>query len=141
MPQNEINYEKFKIKDYKHWSLFLYKNQYYLGRVVVWAKREDAIDFISMTPEEREEFFSIGAEVVRVLSALFEPDLMNYASLGNVTKHLHIHVIPRYTSPREFGGITFIDANWGRNYAPYDTEFKVTEETLMRIKDAIKNKL
>jgi diadenosine tetraphosphate (Ap4A) HIT family hydrolase len=36
------------------------------------------------------------------LIALMQPDKMNLASLGNVTPHLHWHVIPRFADDRHF---------------------------------------
>jgi len=40
---------------------------------------------------------------------LFKPDLMCYIVQGNVTKHLHVHFIPRYKEPRIFDNIKFVD--------------------------------
>jgi len=37
-----------------------------------------------------------------VLRELLHPDKINLASLGNVTPHLHWHVIPRYRVDRHF---------------------------------------
>jgi len=132
-----IDFRKLEIGEYRHWKLFLNEYQCYLGRVCLVAKREDANDFIEMTEEEREEFFQIAKCVNKALKDLFNPDLMNYAALGNNFKHLHVHLIPRYEKPREFAGIGFIDKRWGKNYAPYDRDFKITLEGLLEIKDAI----
>lgn len=136
-----MDYEKYKIKDYKHWTVYLHTDQYYLGRVYVWAKRGDALDFIEMASEEREEFFEIGQAVNKVLKELLQPDLMNYAALANVARHLHVHLIPRYASPRSFDDVQFVDERWGQNYAPYNRDFRVQERVLLRIRDAIKEKL
>ena len=71
-----------------------------------------------------------------------QPDMpLNYASLGNIARHLHVHVIPRYKSSRFFDGITFTDQRWGQNYAPYDYSFKVPETTLFKICDALEGVL
>ena len=40
----------------------------------------------------------------RAIAATCRPDLMNYASLGNVVPHLHWHLVPRYMSDRRWGG-------------------------------------
>jgi len=56
--------------------------------------------------------------------------------LCNTAKHLHWHLIPRYSSPREFQGVKFEDKNFGRNYAPYDKR-KLDGSILMDIKDSI----
>ena len=131
-------FEKFKIKEYNHWELFLHKNQYYLGRVYIWAKREDALDLMEMAFEEREELFEIRKNVNNALEKLFRPNLMNYAALGNDANHLHIHAIPRYKSPRILKGVEFKDERWGKNYAPYNYDFKVPEDILIMIKESIK---
>jgi diadenosine tetraphosphate (Ap4A) HIT family hydrolase len=132
-----MNFESYKIKDYSRWELYLHQNQYYLGRTYIWAKREDAADLMNTTPEEQKELFAIGKELNGALTKLFRPDLMNYASLGNIDSHLHLHVIPRYASPRIFEGTTFTDEQWGKNYAPYNYDFRVPEDILQKIKDSI----
>ena len=134
-------FQKFMIRDYKHWGVYVYKNQFFLGRVYLWARREDAVDLMQMAFEEREELFNIGRTINRALTELFNPDLINYAALGNISTHLHLHVIPRYASPRQFDGIDFVDKRWGKNYAPYDYNFEVPESTLLKLRDAIKERL
>lgn len=133
--------ENLKIKEYNHWVLYMRPNQYFLGRVYLWAKRENALDFLEMSHEEKEEFFDIGQKVKQVLKEVFNPDLMNYASLGNIDSHLHVHFIPRYKDARVFAGVEFVDERWGMNHAPYDYDFKLPEEVLFKIRDAIRAKL
>lgn len=135
--EEHIDFEQLKIREYKHWSLYLNEFQCYLGRVCLVAKRSDAIDFIEMTHNEREEFFAIAKEVNKALKKLFQPDLMNYAALGNNFNHLHVHLIPRYEKERTFNGISFVDKRWGSNYAPYDREFKLSLKELLVIKQAL----
>lgn len=136
-----MKYEELLIKDYKHWVVYLHKNQYYLGRVYIWAKRENAIDFMDMTSKEQNEFFKIGRTVKKALKKLFNPDLFNWVSQGNVVPHLHIHLIPRYVSPRKFEGREFKDERWGKNYAPYNYDFEISREALAKIRDAIKKEV
>ena len=135
------DFQRYKIKDYTYWTVFLHRNQCYLGRVYIWAKREDAIDFMEMTPEEREELFYVGQAVNKALGDLFQPDLMNYAALGNIETHLHLHVIPRYINHRIFDKVRFVDSRWGKNYAPYNYDFKIPEVTLLKLRNAIREKL
>lgn len=136
-----MEFDRLKIKEYKHWSVFLNENQCYLGRVALVAKRKDAVDFIEMTHAERDEFFVVGSEVNRALKKSFQPDHMNYASLGNSYRHLHVHFIPRYATKRVFHGIEFVDTRWGKNYEPYDRNFKVSDEVLLIIVGAFKQAL
>lgn len=132
-----IDYEKLKVKEYKYWSIFLHKDQTNIGRTYLWCNRKDIVDFLDMNNEEKEEFFKATKELKDVLTKLFKPDLFNYASLGNDTHHLHVHIIPRYASPREFQGITFEDKRWGHSYRT-NQEFKITNGVLFMIKDEIK---
>lgn len=136
-----MDYERFRVKDYKHWSVFVHENQYYLGRTYAWAKREGVVDLMDATEEEQKEFFIIGRAIKNALVQLFRPDLMNYAALTNEARHLHVHIVPRYASPRTFDGMEFIDERWGQNYAPYNYDFKTPEATLLKLRDLIKSKL
>ena len=135
-------YEKFLIKEYYHWGVFLHDKVHYhlLGSVYVWAKREGDLDLLDMTAEEEQEFFEIARDLKKSLKELFQPDRFNYTMLANVSHHLHIHIIPRYKSERTFDGISFVDKKWGQ---PFDNipDTTVPETTLLKIRDAIKAKL
>ncbi|MBC7780757.1 MAG: HIT domain-containing protein, partial [Proteobacteria bacterium] len=47
-----------------------------------------------LVPAERAHLFDVVLDVERVLRELVRPDKINLASLGNMTPHLHWHVIP-----------------------------------------------
>ena len=98
------DFSKYKIKDYKHWSIFLHQNQGYLGRCVVWCNREDALDLADATPEEQRELFIVLSELGNAIKKAFQPNWLNYAFLGNETRHSHGHFIPRYAKPKVFEG-------------------------------------
>jgi diadenosine tetraphosphate (Ap4A) HIT family hydrolase len=66
---------------------------------------------------------------------------MNYAALSNTSPVIHVHIIPRYKDSREFAGVTFKDARWGSNYAPYDKSYVTDESVLFQIRDAIRDEL
>lgn len=129
------------IAEYTYWKLMLHPNQSYLGWSVIWCKRADAIDLMHATPAEKDELFEIGEQLQTGLDTLFQPDLYNYAALGNVTPHLHVHFIPRYRTPREFSGQTFNDERWGQNHAPYDKSFSIPRPVFDEIKGAITREL
>ena len=136
-----MDYEKLKIKSYKHWDVYLHENQCYIGRVFILLKDEGVEDFLAIEGEVREEFFLIGKEVKGALKTLFKPDKMNYAALSNVSEKIHVHVVPRYKQPREFDGLVFKDERWSQNYAPYDRSFVLDESVLFKIRDALKDEL
>ena len=103
------DYSKFLVKEYTHWLVNVHENQSYLGRCVVWCKRADALDLADTTEAEQKELITILGELREATKRAFQTDWFNYAFLGNETRHLHGHFVPRYSSPKTFEGITFDD--------------------------------
>jgi diadenosine tetraphosphate (Ap4A) HIT family hydrolase len=135
-----VDYDLLKIKSYEHWALFLHENQCYLGRVFLLLKdasAEGIEDFMGITGAIREEFFLAGEAIKSAQRTLFEPDKMNYAALSNTSPKIHVHMVPRYKTPRVFEGVTFEDARWGSNYAPYERTFNLDTDVLYCIRDAL----
>ena len=91
------------ITQLEYGSLFLHWNQCYTGRCLYISNAH-----IENYPNiDYELFVNLNREMLlicKVIERTFQPDLMNYASLGNVIRHFHYHIIPRYES----------DPNWGR---------------------------
>ncbi|MDP2641460.1 MAG: HIT family protein [Candidatus Yanofskybacteria bacterium] len=94
-------WSNWDIKEYRYWRVGLHPDQRYLGRSLIMLNRH-AEDLLEMTQEERGELFQILRMLTDALTKLFSPNKFNYASLGNEMPHLHLHVIPRYASPRQF---------------------------------------
>jgi diadenosine tetraphosphate (Ap4A) HIT family hydrolase len=59
-------------------------------------------EMTDLAPVEREETMRVVFAVERVLRDLFRPDKINLASFGNLTPHVHWHVIPRWRDDRHF---------------------------------------
>lgn len=135
-----IDYSKFLIKEYKHWAVYIHENQGYLGRCVVWCKRENALDLTEATSDEQQELFVVLNDLKKALEKTFKPDWLNYSFLGNETRHLHGHFIPRYAKSQEFMDISFEDKLWGHNYKT-DHGFKTPSEVLIAIQERIKTNI
>lgn len=132
------DYSRFLIKDYPLWSVSVHQNQGYLGRCVVWCKREDALDLADATEDEQRELIKVLGELREATKRAFQADWFNYAFLGNETRHLHGHFVPRYSSKREFEGTVFTDERWGHNYKT-DHAFVTSEAVLEAIRIKLKN--
>ncbi|HCR52626.1 TPA: hypothetical protein DIV48_03230 [Candidatus Kaiserbacteria bacterium] len=134
------DYSKFLVKEYKHWLVNVHENQGYLGRCIVWCKREDALDLADATKDEQKELITIIGELREATKRVFQADWFNYAFLGNETRHLHGHFIPRYSSQRTFEGVTFTDERWGHNYRTnheFATPPGVWEAVRLRLKEEL----
>jgi len=134
------DFSKFLIKEYKYWAIYIHENQGYLGRCVVWCKRDDALDLTDATAEEREELFLVLRALNEAATKVFAPDWFNYSFLGNETRHLHGHFIPRYAKPKTFMNVVFEDKLYGHNYKT-DHSLKTPPEVLKAVQEKIKEVL
>lgn len=107
------------VKKYEHWTVYLHQDQGYLGRCVIDCNRADAREFLDATPEEHTELFAIIKDLQEAIRTSFGASWFNYAFLGNVDRHLHCHLIPRYDHRVTFADTTFTDLNFNAN--PYKT--------------------
>jgi diadenosine tetraphosphate (Ap4A) HIT family hydrolase len=64
--------------------------------------RQHVREMTDLEPAERIRFMNAVFATESVLREFLGPHKINIASLGNVTPHLHWHVIPRYRDDRHF---------------------------------------
>ena len=73
----------------------------YPGFVRVILQRH-AREMTDLEASERERLMAVVWAVEAAVREAMEPDKMNVASLGNMTPHVHWHVIPRFSDDRHF---------------------------------------
>ena len=129
----EKDYSKNIVKEYTHWTVYVHENQGYLGRCVIWCKRDGAFDLTDAIDDERNELHIILKDLRAASIKCFNPDWFNYVFLGNETRHLHCHLVPRYATPRIFMETKFGDALYGHNFQ-IDHRFITPENILQAIK-------
>mgnify|MGYP000853278838 FL=1 len=59
-------------------------------------------EMTDLSEQERIRLMHVLFGVEKAIRALYQPDKINLASLGNMTPHLHWHVIPRWHDDRHF---------------------------------------
>jgi diadenosine tetraphosphate (Ap4A) HIT family hydrolase len=74
---------------------------------VIWSVH--IAEMTDLSPAERSHLMRVVFAVEAVLRELLRPVKINLASLGNVTPHLHWHVIPRSRADPQFP-----NPIWGR---------------------------
>jgi diadenosine tetraphosphate (Ap4A) HIT family hydrolase len=67
---------------------------------VIW--KQHVKEMTDLSAAEREHFMATVFAVEAAVRKVMHPDKINLASLGNMTPHLHWHVIPRYTHDKHF---------------------------------------
>jgi diadenosine tetraphosphate (Ap4A) HIT family hydrolase len=76
-------------------QLYLAKNQFVKGYCVLICRRH-VIEPYELSRQERAAYFDDVALAAEVLQKVFTAHKMNYNILGNVSPHLHTHILPRY---------------------------------------------
>jgi diadenosine tetraphosphate (Ap4A) HIT family hydrolase len=67
---------------------------------VIW--KQHVKEMTDLSAAEREHFMATVFAVEAAVRKVMHPDKINLASLGNMTPHLHWHVIPRYAHDKHF---------------------------------------
>lgn len=67
---------------------------------VIW--REHVREMTDLPADRRQYLMGVVFAVEGVVRELFQPDKVNLASFGNMTPHLHWHIIPRWRDDRHF---------------------------------------
>ena len=67
---------------------------------VIWQSH--VREMTDLSSADRAHFMSIVFVVEKTLREIMAPDKINLASLGNMTPHLHWHVIPRFVDDKHF---------------------------------------
>ena len=73
----------------------------YPGFCRVILKRH-AREMTDLAPAEREGLMAVVYAVESAVRETMQPEKMNIASLGNMTPHVHWHVVPRFRDDRHF---------------------------------------
>jgi diadenosine tetraphosphate (Ap4A) HIT family hydrolase len=61
-----------------------------------------AREMTDLPADERQQLMNVVFAVEAALRQLYEPDKINLASFGNITPHIHWHIIPRWDCDRHF---------------------------------------
>ena len=130
-----MDFNKLKILEGKYWDIFLHQDQTSIGRLYFWYKKE-CNDLLDIPEEAIIEFYNNAKKIKYALIKLFKPNMFNYLSLSNNTRHLHIHIIPRYSKEIKLFNIIFKDNSFGESYKR-NKDFIVSDEILIKIKEMI----
>lgn len=90
-------------------KVVLFKEQSHRGRVIV-ASTHHVSEIVELDDAQRDAFFADVNHVARVLHEVFHPDKINYGAYADAGRHLHFHLVPKYTDdPFEWGDVFAMD--------------------------------
>lgn len=144
MSENFKNFNtKFRVEelliyesDYWRWSIR--PLQCTIGAGILSLKRP-AETMKELSAEEGADLIKIISIIERTLISCFNQEIMNYIMLMMVDKHVHYHVVPRYSKPVEFNGKTYKDECWPK--PPVLDTGKLEEKELLDIRNYLINNL
>ena len=123
------------VEDGELWTIAVNRNQNLLGKAMLVLRRPCT----AVSQLELDEWASLHPQLRRVvgaLTALHRPDQFNFAFLMNQDAHVHLHVLPRYATPRHWNGHRFDDPHWGE--APGHEQRIVPADALARLASEIR---
>jgi diadenosine tetraphosphate (Ap4A) HIT family hydrolase/ADP-ribose pyrophosphatase YjhB (NUDIX family) len=99
----------------RNWRWVLNSNQDLLGKSMLVLRRHTT-SVTSLTEPEWGDLHPFVSLVTQRTEAVLTPARMNYAFLGNVDNHVHLHVMPRYAEPVQLAGEVFDDTGYPGHY-------------------------
>lgn len=94
--------------------------------------------FADLGADEAADLAGIVKHLDRKLQQTFAPQRMNYLMLMMVDRHLHFHVLPRYSEDKSFAGLIWHDSGWPKPPALGDYEDRSASPALLEVRDALR---
>jgi diadenosine tetraphosphate (Ap4A) HIT family hydrolase len=107
----KFNYPDSLIREYNHWVILLRPKQITVGSLVL-ASKSNAENLSQLSPESFIELTVITKHIEEILYGKLNCQKINYLLLMMLDKHVHFHVLPRYSTETNLFGIHFADINW-----------------------------
>lgn len=112
------------------WTLAVNRNQDLLAKTML-VLRRPCTTVIGIAPDEWTSLRADLRRLVPALERLFDPDQFNFAFLMNLDAQVHLHVVPRYATPRHWHDRTFTDDHWGEAFGHEQRPLPTTELQLL----------
>lgn len=103
------------IEERPSWTIAVNRNQDLPGKTMLVLRRR-CMAIVDIEPDEWSSLHRELQRLVPALERLFQPDRFNFAFLMNLDTRVHLHVIPRYVSPRRWHEREFTDVHWGNAF-------------------------
>ena len=107
----KFGYPGTLVGEFDHWVVLLRPAQVTLGSLVLAAKG-DATAYSRLPDEALTEQARVVRAIEAALAFFSRYERLNYLMLMMVDPNVHFHVIPRYSSSRNWNSIEFPDSGW-----------------------------
>jgi diadenosine tetraphosphate (Ap4A) HIT family hydrolase len=97
-------------------ELRLINNSDYTWLILI-PKINNLIEITDLSPQDYATLGKEIRELATIIQKEFNPDKLNIATIGNIVKQLHVHIVARYKDDK-----TFPKPVWGNEFIPYSKE-------------------
>jgi len=111
---HQLEHDTYWLADLALCRVLLMNNQLFPWVILV-PRIENASEIIDLKPEDRSQLMEEISQISLAMKALFKPDKLNVAALGNQVPQLHIHIIARFTQDSAWPNPV-----WGKGHVPYE---------------------
>ena len=101
--------------------------------IVLVPRRVGATEIYKLDNDDQSQLLKESAQVCKTMEALYKPDKMNVAAIGNMVPQLHLHHVARFTTD-----IAWPAPVWGFA-APVNYDSTTLENTVNAIRDKLQN--
>jgi len=127
----KLENDSFLIVNLKLCQVRLINNYDYTWLILV-PQQNNIVEITDLPLKEYNLLCSEIYLVSQIMQKLFKPDKLNIATIGNIVRQLHVHIIARFKNDK-----LFPKPVWGCEFTPYDSA--VFSHKISIISDAIKN--
>jgi diadenosine tetraphosphate (Ap4A) HIT family hydrolase len=117
----ELQRDCIELADWSLCKVLLMNDSQYPWFILV-PRVEDCREIIDLDEMLQTQFWQESAQLSRTLQAVFSPDKLNVAALGNMVPQLHVHHIARFTNDAAWPKPV-----WGLHPAKPYTESQINE--------------
>lgn len=133
----KFDYPQTLLKEYDKWVVLLRPKQITAGCLIL-ACKEDASRMPDVSSEAFAELSKVTGDLETALGKTFGFEKINYILLMMVDKHVHFHVIPRYSGPKEALGVSFKDPGWPK-HPDMTNVIDLTSEQFQQLGDLLRS--
>lgn len=109
----KFGYPQTLLREYDKWVVLLRPEQITAGCLIL-ACKEMATRMPDVSAEAFAELPKVTGDLERALQKVFSFEKINYILLMMVDKHVHFHVVPRYSGSRDAVNVVFHDSGWSK---------------------------
>lgn len=108
-----------RIAAFEHSYAILNRDQFFPGYTLLFT-RLHVTELFHLDRSVRSELMEEVSSVAAALSAVYQPDKINYELLGNMVPHMHWHLVPRFSHEPLWPRPIWAESHEERLLAPED---------------------